>query len=171
MRKFNPKSLLNLDQTKHGMCETPTWKSWTSMIRRCRGNNDKAKWYADRGIGVCYRWRSFENFYADMGERPAGTTLDRIDNNKGYQPGNCRWADRVTQGSNKRNNVYLEFRGRRQTLSAWSRELGISKEGIKKRIAAGMSKEDVFTSKKHSNRSGWFGDSAGHAKAVRSWRS
>lgn len=122
---------------KHGLTESPTWKSWQSMLRRCRGNNDKAKWYADRGIKVCERWKNFSNFLYDMGERPAGKTLDRIDNSKGYMPKNCRWADKHTQGANKRNNVVLTLNGKAQHVAAWARELGLKRATIESRILKG----------------------------------
>ncbi len=82
---------------------TPTYGTWTAMRKRCM--NPKDKYYADyggRGITVCARWLSFENFLADMGERPAGRSIDRIDNARGYEPGNCRWATAREQRANQR---------------------------------------------------------------------
>jgi hypothetical protein len=90
--------------TKHGYYGTSTYHVWATMLQRCKPGSkaDSAKNYADRGIRVCERWHSFPNFLADMGERPDGLTLDRIDNNKGYEPGNCRWATWHEQRMNQR---------------------------------------------------------------------
>lgn len=89
--------------TKHGQYGTPAYKSWDSMVQRC--TNPRQTGYARYGavgVTVCERWRVFENFLADMGERPNGMSLDRIDNARGYEPGNCRWAtgrqQRMNQG-------------------------------------------------------------------------
>jgi hypothetical protein len=101
--------------------------------------------YGGRGISVCKRWECFENFYEDMGEPPEGRSLDRIDNNKGYSPGNCRWATRKEQNTNQRSNVLIEFAGRTQTLSEWANEKGINRMTIRSRLDRGVPDEDLFT--------------------------
>lgn len=86
---------------KHGMAKTLTHSTWCGMIQRCTNPNSR-NWhrYGGRGIQVCERWLKFENFLADVGEKPAGLSLDRIDNNRGYEPGNCRWATAKQQANN-----------------------------------------------------------------------
>ena len=89
---------------KHGMYRTPTYRSWDGMKQRCL--NPKATGYSrygGAGVTVCDAWLTFGNFLADMGERPEGTTLDRIDPTRGYEPGNCRWATRSVQNRNRPN--------------------------------------------------------------------
>ncbi|WP_199570603.1 hypothetical protein [Streptomyces murinus] len=97
--------------TRHGHKSSPLYASWAQMIQRCT-NPDHKQWanYGGRGITVCERWLDFPNFLADMGERPAGLTLDRIDNNRSYEPGNCRWADVSTQNSNRRPHDHKRAR-------------------------------------------------------------
>jgi len=101
----------------HG--RTPTYRSWQAMRSRCHSLTDPAyARYGGRGIVVCARWsESFEAFLADMGERPAGTTLDRIDNDGPYSPENCRWATRTEQGRNRRTNRLLTFNGATKTIA------------------------------------------------------
>lgn len=87
----------------HGMNKTPVHFSWTQMKTRCYNKNYKEfHHYGGRGITVHKRWLDFRNFYADMGDRPKGTTLDRIENDKDYEPGNCRWATPKEQSNNRR---------------------------------------------------------------------
>lgn len=93
-------------RTTHGRYATPTYRSWASMIARC--TNKKHRQFHDyggRGITVCERWKSFINFLADMGERPAERTLDRVDPDGNYEPGNCRWATALEQRHNRRSQT------------------------------------------------------------------
>lgn len=122
----------NNPKYKHGERKnlTPEYYSWRNMRNRC--NNSKSAnydYYGGRGIKVCERWNnSFQDFLEDMGRKPTPThTLDRIDNNGDYTKENCRWADKVEQGRNKRNNRFFKMEdGRILTVSDAARELGLS---------------------------------------------
>jgi hypothetical protein len=120
----------------HGKVGTPEYNSWRGMVERCESQNHPSYLrYGARGISVCPRWRaSFSAFLADMGTRPPKTTLERIDNSKGYEPGNCCWADRKTQARNKRNNRLLTARGETKTLAEWSEVTGLNFATILTRI-------------------------------------
>ena len=109
--------------TTHGMCGTPEYRAWQSMRNRCGDTSDMN--YGGRGITVCDRWHDFDAFYADMGSRPEGMTLDRIDVNGNYEPSNCRWADREVQANNTRTNVVIEHDGKTKTVAEWAKHYGI----------------------------------------------
>lgn len=99
--------LTTIERKTHGMTSSREYKSWESMRQRCNNPKDKSyNHYGGRGISICERWNSFEAFYEDMGDKPDGThTIDRINVNGNYTPGNCRWATQSTQQQNRRNNV------------------------------------------------------------------
>jgi len=120
------RELLVMKNTTHGMGKTPIYKNWKDMRKRCLNPSSREyKHYGGRGITVCDRWMKFENFYGDMGEKPNGTSIDRIDNNKGYSPDNCRWATQKEQTRNQRTNRIIKYEGKEQCLAVWAEELGI----------------------------------------------
>lgn len=132
--------------TKHGKFGTPIYAIWTGMIGRCHNPNSQA--YADygaRGIKVCDAWRKFEAFYADMGDAPPGLTLDREKNDLGYSKANCRWVTMKDQQNNKRNNVVLEYRGERHTVTQWAEHLGLDRMKIYGQLRAGWTAERALT--------------------------
>jgi hypothetical protein len=106
------------------------------MISRCiNANRPDYKHYGGRGITVCSRWRnSFSDFLSDMGEKPEGKSIDRIDNALGYEPGNCRWATKHQQMQNTRTNRQISFGGETLTLGEWARRLGIRHESLRTRL-------------------------------------
>jgi hypothetical protein len=110
---------------------------WAAMIQRCSNPSDPAfKNYGGRGVNVCKRWHKFEFFALDMGPRPEGGLLDRVDNDGGYEPSNCRWATRKEQNSNRRNCIYVELNGERVTLKEACRRVGLKYRPVHKRIMA-----------------------------------
>lgn len=116
------------------------------MKGRCNNeNHHKYPLYGGRGIKVCERWMDFSNFLEDMGERPEGTTLDRIDSEKGYEPGNCRWATPTEQNRNKRTSVYLELHGILATIEEWAEVCGIDPRTIRSRVRRGMDARRALT--------------------------
>ncbi len=131
----------------HGMSSTATYKIWQGMHKRC--NNPKCRTYplyGGRGIKVCERWESFENFLEDMGERPADNlSLDRIDNEGDYEPGNCRWATDTEQVNNTRRNNRITFNGVTQNLGQWAKQTGLPRDAIFLRIKRGWSVERALT--------------------------
>lgn len=131
----------------HGMTKTPTHSTWVAMIRRCDGRDkDGRKGYFERGISVCPRWlHSFELFFKDMGERPAGTTIDRIDNDGDYEPGNCRWATPSQQQRNKGSNRLITYNGMTKCTAEWEEITGINSTTILARLDMGWNVADALT--------------------------
>lgn len=134
--------------TAHGMTNTKTFKTWLSMIGRC--TNPKSPdfhRYGGRGVQVCDRWtESFENFLSDMGERPEGKTLDRIDVNGNYEPKNCRWATLSEQNRNKTSTPKLTFNGKTKSLAEWSDEVGLTVKIISWRVKNGWDAQKALFS-------------------------
>lgn len=133
-------------QTRHGLSGTKIQAIYHQMKQRCFNPNNAAfKYYGERGITVCDRWKnSIEFFVQDMGHPPQGMTLDRIDTNKSYSPENCRWATRAQQMSNRRCNRFIEFNGKRQTAMEWSKDTGIPHQTIYQRIDLGWDIEKIL---------------------------
>lgn len=131
---------------KHGLSATGEYRSWTSMMGRCRSPvNTEYFRYGGRGITVCERWLQFENFLADMGKKPTPShSIDRIDSNGNYCKENCRWSTAQEQNNNRRDNVYLTFNGRSQTAGQWARELGISESTFRTRMSRGWTIERII---------------------------
>jgi hypothetical protein len=106
----------------HGASRTATYRSWLAMHERCRPNHVHFESYGGRGISVCQQWFDFNVFLNDMGERLYGTSLDRIDVNGNYCPGNCRWANAKQQNRNKRSHRMVEINGRSMSVTEWSEQ-------------------------------------------------
>lgn len=133
-------------RTTHGQnsatFRTRTYNTWAKMIARCT-NPNQAGWehYGGRGITVCNEWRRFEAFFADMGERPEGKSLDRIDVNGNYEKSNCRWATQSEQMSNTRHNRWITYQGEAYTLSALARKFGLGTKTLEGRLNRGWAIE------------------------------
>lgn len=120
---------------KHGLKHTAEYSVWQNMITRCTNSNTNFFYrYGGRGIAVSDEWRDFEKFYADMGNRPNGMTLERIDNNGSYSKENCRWATLKEQARNTRRTKLVEHNGKTQCLKDWANEVGIVYNTLRKRF-------------------------------------
>jgi len=125
----------------------PLYKTWIGMRERCFSEKCKDyPHYGGRGISICSRWtKSFQHFAEDMGSRPDGYSLDRIDNDGDYSPENCRWASRVSQQRNRWDNRYLTAFGKTLLLIEWAEKYGISDGTIYSRLSLGWSAEDAVS--------------------------
>lgn len=125
--------------TTHGQAHNPTWNCWISLRSRCEDpNNNRYARYGGRGIKVCERWSSFENFYADMGERPSlEHSIDRLDTDGNYEPGNVRWATRKEQARNKSTSRMLEWAGMRLSLAEWCERAEVNYSFVQARLDHG----------------------------------
>lgn len=136
----------------HGMSMTPFYNSWRGINERVK----RSKTYIQKNISVCIRWKNFHNFKEDMYETyldhcenngQRNTTIERINNNKGYSPKNCRWATTFEQGKNKSNSRIVRFRGKTKILSEWARQLGLHHMSIHYRIKNWGIKKALITPK------------------------
>lgn len=140
---------------KHGMARSKTYSSWAEMLRRTRGGHEQDFAHYE-GISVCPQWDpqqggSFEQFLADMGERPKGKTLDRYPDREGdYCPENCRWATPAEQAENRRNTILLTYKSETLTLASWARRLGIGYSTMRHRYKAGWTVEQIVELKPYT---------------------
>lgn len=114
---------------KHRLTKSSEYETWKKLRSRCTDQTDpRYKDYGGRGITVCDHWdHSFKAFYEDVGPRPPGLTLERVDNNKGYSPDNCVWATRTRQQRNRRNTVFVNFKGQPTPITAVMEQMGLSR--------------------------------------------
>lgn len=133
-------------RSRFGRDASPTYSSWCSMLARCENPSNKSYgMYGARGVSVCEEWKDFRNFLRDMGERPDGTTLDRIDSHGNYVPGNCRWATATEQSRNRDYVRTIEYNGHTKLFIDWCRELGLNYSSTYQRIyCRGWSVEKAF---------------------------
>lgn len=138
--------------TKHGHANagqiSPTYHSWAGMIARCTNSAHRSySHYGGNGIVVCERWYKFANFLADMGEKPKGHSLDRVDYNGNYEPDNCRWATVKEQARNKRTNRLITLNGITRTMGEWVEILGVPQSTISYRVQHNYSDEQALLGK------------------------
>lgn len=160
----------------HGMTRQPdgrrghTYTVWQTMRHRCQ--NPKAPHYArygGRGITVCPRWETFEGFLADMGERPVGMQLDRIDNDAGYSLENCQWASAKANARNRSNNRLLTLNGETLPIAAWVDRTGFSLATLQGRVRMGWSDERVLTEPARARSGNRFLTVNGITKPLSAW--
>lgn len=136
---------------KHGYKNHHLYDVWNHMIQRCTNKNHKQyASYGGRGITVCNRWEKIETFIEDMSKGwKQGLTIDRIDNDKGYSPENCRWANQFVQSRNKRSNVNITLDGRTQCLMDWCIEKSLNYQTVCSRIRSGQTFEKSLQQNKN----------------------
>lgn len=132
--------------TKHGMYGTSIYKIWAGMISRCyTKSNPIYKYYGGRGVTVCDKWRAFDGFYADVGDRPEGKSLDRWpDMNGNYEPSNVRWATNTEQANNQKHTIFVEYDGEKISMRNLARKLGIDAGRLSQRLYRGWCLEDAI---------------------------
>ena len=129
----------------HGLVHSGSYQSWQGMKSRCSNKNQDAyKRYGGIGLSFNPSWETFENFVKDMGERPVGMTLDRIDNSKGYSKDNCRWATPAQQNRNTKQNVFITHDGETMCMKDWSNKTGIPYTTIQDRVKKRFTPEKIL---------------------------
>lgn len=133
-------------QGTHKKSKSRSYKIWSGIIQRCENKkNPSYRQYGAKGIFVCGPWHRFENFYADMGDPPKGTSIDRIDNKGGYSPENCRWATPIEQGRNTKRNTIIKIGTESKPISEWCEINNIKYDTAMKRLSRGWSLEDCVS--------------------------
>lgn len=142
-----PNNPISKKLVRHGGYGTPEYLSWAGMIQRCTNpKNYGYRYWGGRGIAVCERWRKFQNFLADMGTKPSHRhSIDRINNNGNYEPGNCRWATMSEQRLNSTTTRWLTFRGVTQPMKDWAHAVGLSYKTLSDRLQRGWSVEKAIS--------------------------
>jgi hypothetical protein len=130
------------DKKEHALAGLRIYSIWAGMHQRCYNtNNQHWKNYGGRGIKICRRWLCLATFLADMGHPPDGCSIERINNDGDYEPGNCRWATQEQQNENTRRNKYLELKGQSKTIKAWAKEYNLDPQALSERVRRGWSVE------------------------------
>ncbi len=138
----------------HGKNRSPEHRAWKNMKSRCYNKNRICyPNYGGRGITVCKEWRiSFLAFLRDMGEKPTEKhSLDRINNDRGYFHGNCKWSTKREQNRNMRRNIKLTANGRAQIQADWARELGLPQSTLQSRLRVGLSMQEIYNNSTQTN--------------------
>lgn len=138
--------MMSAKNTKHGHVGSPAYETWQGMKNRCCNEKQPAyKNYGGRGITICDKWQKFEGFLEDMGERPDGCTLERLDNDKGYEKSNCVWATIEQQSRNTRQNKFITHNGKTLCMKDWAKETGIPYPTIQDRRRKGLPPSEILT--------------------------
>lgn len=138
----------NKQNYTHKLSNTSTYTVWRQMKNRClKKDNKDYERYGARGISICKDWLKFENFVYDMGERPAGLQLDRINNNGNYEKNNCRWVTPKENCNNRRSSRFIEYNGEIKTIIQWAKEFNICSKVLMYRLKANWPLEKVFNIK------------------------
>ena len=145
-RKQHSCGCVRIGRRTHGLTKTPAYNTWKAMLHRCtHPDDDSFDHYGGRGIKVCERWKSLENFLADMGQPPAGHTIERRDNDGDYTPENCVWLPKEKQSQNRTVTIHVEMDGERICAAEAARRLGANYWKTRWRIQRGWSLERIRT--------------------------